>query len=431
MNRQGPQHGNDDGASEVIGIILLVSMIVLAFGIVSLVLVSQPQKTQVPEISAVIGNVTNATAGQNVVYITHSGGDSLKGGQYLIFVNHIDRTSQITGNGTMDWNVGETLVVPMGNETPMLVQIYFQGPTESDLLVEHTLQPGANITYIPTSIPTTSVTTTTTTSPTPTATIPVPPGAGFVANITSGKAPLAVSFTDQSTGNPTSWAWDFNNDGIIESNLKNPVWTYPVAGTYSVKLTVSNSYGTNSTLKINYIVVSSPISGTGNSILLNGATTGGILVGGTQFSLRTNGGGQQTNFISIDSVQTYIGPNDDLAIIVNGDQSSGKIYMTDQLTTCDIYATVLYNGIRIGSGHITGIYIQKFKSYQSTLSYRYAGKGNMQFVVDGKILVDYPDQKSHTIVLNTIDEDKNANVLNMDWQTGHTYVVCSGAYSLV
>jgi hypothetical protein len=162
--------GNDEGASEVVGIILLVSMIVLAFGIVSLVLVSQPQKTQIPEISAVIGNVTNATTGQNVVYITHTGGDSLKRGQYLVFVNYIDRTSQITGSGTMDWNVGETLVVPMGNETPMLVQIYYQGPTESDLLVEYTLQPGVIFTYTPTSIPTTSPTTTLTTSPTTTET---------------------------------------------------------------------------------------------------------------------------------------------------------------------------------------------------------------------------------------------------------------------
>ncbi|HOI80425.1 MAG TPA: PQQ-binding-like beta-propeller repeat protein, partial [Petrimonas sp.] len=39
-----------------------------------------------------------------------------------------------------------------------------------------------------------------------------PPTAGFTANVTSGLFPLAVSFTDQSTCSPTSWAWDFEND---------------------------------------------------------------------------------------------------------------------------------------------------------------------------------------------------------------------------
>ena len=149
MNRRGPEPSNDYGASEVIGIILLVSMIVLAFGIVSLVLVSQPQKTQIPEISAVIDNITNQSTGQNYVYITHSGGDALKGGEYLIFVNNIDRTPLIAGNGALDWNVGDILTVPMGNETPGLVQIYYRGPTESDLLVEHTL---SSITPVPTTI---------------------------------------------------------------------------------------------------------------------------------------------------------------------------------------------------------------------------------------------------------------------------------------
>lgn len=64
MNRQGPKPDNDNGASEVVGIILLVSMVVLAFGIVSLVLVSQPHKTQIPEISAVIENRTDPLTGR-------------------------------------------------------------------------------------------------------------------------------------------------------------------------------------------------------------------------------------------------------------------------------------------------------------------------------------------------------------------------------
>ncbi|MBN2379835.1 C10 family peptidase, partial [candidate division WOR-3 bacterium] len=38
-----------------------------------------------------------------------------------------------------------------------------------------------------------------------------PPEAEFTGDPTSGNAPLTVSFTDQSTNNPTSWAWDFGD----------------------------------------------------------------------------------------------------------------------------------------------------------------------------------------------------------------------------
>ncbi|HHV24814.1 MAG: NosD domain-containing protein [Methanosarcina sp.] len=76
------------------------------------------------------------------------------------------------------------------------------------------------------------------------------PVADFSSNVTSGKAPLNVGFTDKSTGTPTSWVWDFG-DGT-SSTEKNPVHTYSTAGTYTVNLTVSNENGTSSKLaKIN------------------------------------------------------------------------------------------------------------------------------------------------------------------------------------
>ena len=50
--------------------------------------------------------------------------------------------------------------------------------------------------------------------------------ADFSATPTSGTVPLNVQFTDLSTGNPTSWGWDFDNDGVIESTSQNPSYTY-------------------------------------------------------------------------------------------------------------------------------------------------------------------------------------------------------------
>jgi PKD repeat protein len=84
------------------------------------------------------------------------------------------------------------------------------------------------------------------------------PVAGFYANSTSGIVPLAVKFNDQSTGTGiTAWRWDFNNDRIIDSTLQNPSFVYTSPGTYTVNLTVTNSDGSDSELKTNYISVNS------------------------------------------------------------------------------------------------------------------------------------------------------------------------------
>jgi trimeric autotransporter adhesin len=82
------------------------------------------------------------------------------------------------------------------------------------------------------------------------------PTAAFSATPRSGTAPLNVSFTDQSTGAPSSWAWDFQNDGVVDSNVQNPSFQYAAPGSYSVKLTVANGAGSNSRTESGYITVS-------------------------------------------------------------------------------------------------------------------------------------------------------------------------------
>jgi len=77
------------------------------------------------------------------------------------------------------------------------------------------------------------------------------PIASFSADVVDGKVPLEVRFTDTSSGNPTSWLWDFG-DGS-KSNLQNPAHTYTSAGTYTVSLTVNNSNGSDSMTRAGYI----------------------------------------------------------------------------------------------------------------------------------------------------------------------------------
>jgi len=91
--------------------------------------------------------------------------------------------------------------------------------------------------------------------------------ANFSATPLSGSAPLNVQFTDTSSGDIISWEWDFDNDGIIDSNENNPSYTFTEVGNYSVKLTVSNGSQNSEIVKNSYITVSEP--GTEPIILLS------------------------------------------------------------------------------------------------------------------------------------------------------------------
>jgi gliding motility-associated-like protein len=79
------------------------------------------------------------------------------------------------------------------------------------------------------------------------------PTANFTAVTSSGCSPLVVDFRDQSTGNPTSWFWDFGNGAT--STLRNPSTTYFKEGSYTVKLTVTNAQGSNSLVRTDMITV--------------------------------------------------------------------------------------------------------------------------------------------------------------------------------
>ncbi len=103
----------------------------------------------------------------------------------------------------------------------------------------------------------------------------------FASNITAGQPPLLVQFSDISIASPTvitSWAWDFNEDGITDATEQNPTWTYTDAGKYAVTLTVSDGTNTNTLTKIDYVVAVNP-----GSILVwegqpNGASYSGLFI---------------------------------------------------------------------------------------------------------------------------------------------------------
>ncbi|MGB3970297.1 MAG: PKD domain-containing protein, partial [Planctomycetota bacterium] len=80
------------------------------------------------------------------------------------------------------------------------------------------------------------------------------PDADFNAVAPIGIAPFSVSFTDTSTQSPTSWAWDFTNDGTVDSTAQNPTGIlYPTTGRFTVRLVVTNEAGTSTETKTDFV----------------------------------------------------------------------------------------------------------------------------------------------------------------------------------
>lgn len=75
----------------------------------------------------------------------------------------------------------------------------------------------------------------------------------FNADKTTISVNSAVTFTDNSVNNATSWSWTFGDGGV--SNEQNPTYTYTEAGTYSVSLTASNNVGDSTYSISDYITV--------------------------------------------------------------------------------------------------------------------------------------------------------------------------------
>jgi PKD repeat protein len=84
------------------------------------------------------------------------------------------------------------------------------------------------------------------------------PTASFTGTPTNGALPLAVTFTDNSTGTITNRFWDFG-DGTTTNTVATSVGhSYSVAGSNTVSLTATGPVGTNTQTRSNYIVAHNP-----------------------------------------------------------------------------------------------------------------------------------------------------------------------------
>jgi PKD repeat protein len=125
-----------------------------------------------------------------------------------------------------------------------------------------------------------------------------------------------VLFTDTSVPTPTSWAWDFDGDSIIDSTLQNPIWAYPGCGAFPVSLTASRLCGPSNTC-----VLGVPL--TPNSIT-------------TQLTAGTGTFGSTSGNLFDVQVTNPSGIN--ICAVTNCPYTDGTVPLGTQLT-CGIYVT--------------------------------------------------------------------------------------------
>jgi PKD repeat protein len=261
----------DHGVSEIIGAVLLISVVVVAVAIIGVALTSQGTTQKIPALDAVISNYGNK------IQIYHNGGDTLQSSDIKIYVDGNPTTFKKgdTDPAWTSWSPGDSLVTDV-TTTPKIVSIIFNGASGFSTVL-------TTADFTPTGM--------NNAGPVVTDTL----GASFTATPSSGTPPLVVQFMDQSTGYPVSYNWEFGD--TQSSTAKNPTHVYNNVGSYTVTLIVTNSTGSTSlishpvsvTATAPSVISISPISGIRGTSNIPVSVYGTGFANGATISLNKSG----------------------------------------------------------------------------------------------------------------------------------------------
>jgi PKD repeat protein len=176
-----------------------------------------------------------------------------------------------------------------------------------------------------------------------------PPVASFSRNDSVGCAGSCFTFTDNSTNSPTSRVWTFTGGTPSTSTVTPVTVCYATAGSYAVKLVVTNSTGSDSVTKASSIVINAkPNAGAdqsvtcvtlpGGSATMAGSGTGTwtALVGNPGTATITSASSPTTTITNYSVAGTYKfvfsnnGCSDTAAVVVTAKPNAGA----DQSVSC-------------------------------------------------------------------------------------------------
>ena len=136
---------NSSGVSEIIGVILLISVAVLAIAIIAAGLFSQPLPQKIPDARFITG-INSST---KILTIYHDGGEPLYRGEFYLKINDVkieDNAYTFSPEGGNIWSVGKSLILP-NVQSNSKVQIFYNTGSGEVLLDQLIVQP--NLTMVP------------------------------------------------------------------------------------------------------------------------------------------------------------------------------------------------------------------------------------------------------------------------------------------
>ncbi len=212
--------------------------------------------------------------------------------------------------------------------------------------------------------------------------------ANFSARPITGRAPLTVRFTDQSTGFPTSWNWTFqetsNNQSFMNNGTtvydtttdQNPLETFTDPGIYDVWLTVNNIYGSSDLIKPGYIVVTEPYNITINDILIRTGKPGDLEANSSVQFIVSN----TPAAITINGTYYQLPKGAIVQIVANSDQQGDITIDSNRILKFDFPDMNVYvNGDLLDTGSIDSIYVPYMAQFQTGLTYYFSPNSAQTF----------------------------------------------------
>jgi len=208
-----------------------------------------------------------------------------------------------------------------------------------------------------------------------------------------------VQFTDLSKGFPTTFSWDFG-DGT-GSIVQNPIHTYSREGEYTVSLTVSNQFGSNTRIQSGAVKVSAARK---FDVSLTGSRKGTLSTGYIQFTVTGQPawikiGGTRYDFSPQDAVQVFIDKSDNGLIDANANGLTGLKFDA---------ARLYVNGNLVRNGIVNGINVPSYSGLSTSLSIEIApGDSTMSLFINEGRVISGPGSK---IVISNLCENANGQM---------------------
>jgi PKD repeat protein len=246
----------------------------------------------------------------------------------------------------------------------------------------------------------------------------VPPVAQFTASSTGPAINTSVTFTDQSTNIPTAWSWSISPATFIftagtNANSQNPEVQFTQTGSYSVTLTATNSYGSDSEIKTNYINVittsyCTPVyttgSGSGDYISLVQLGTINNVTGASSSPFYTYYSAMSTNLLPGSAYTITLSPGtyssgNNISVWVDFNQN-GTFETTEKIGNVVIGATPATGTITftVPAGAITGITRMRVREVWNNSNF------------DACSSYGYGETEDYNVVIQSLNKNLNLTV---------------------